>query len=94
MEIEWSEKAKNDYWANIDFLQNKWTENEVYNFIEKVIDILRKANITFKSTGYKSIFQITITKQITLYYRIKIDDKTIELLRFFNTYQNPDKLSF
>lgn len=93
--INWSEKAQLDYWDNIDFLQHKWTLNEVYNFmdeVERVIGLLQKDNLDFKPTNYKNTYQIPIAKQITLYYHIN-ENNNIELLRFFNTYQNPDKLT-
>lgn len=93
--VKWSQNAKFDYWENIEFLQHKWTLNEVYNFInkvEEVITILRKENITFKPTNYKNTYQVPIVKQITLFYHIN-NNNDIELLRLFNTYQNPDKLS-
>lgn len=93
--IEWSLKAEYDYLDNIDFLQHKWTINEVHNFIDKVeevIGLLQKENVNFKPTDYKNTYQITITKQITLYYCIN-QNNDIELLRFFNNYQNPERLS-
>lgn len=93
--IHWSQTAQNDYWGNIDFLLTKWTESEVADFIkevERVLDILKQGKVTFKPTGYKNTYQITVVKQITLYYHIN-DNKDIELLRFFNNYQNPDKLN-
>lgn len=92
---EWSLKAEYDYLDKIDFLQHKWTINEVHNFIDKVeevIGLLQKENVNFKPTDYKNTYQITITKQITLYYCIN-QNNDIELLRFFNNYQNPERLS-
>lgn len=86
--------SSSDYEDTIDFLQRNWSLSEVRNFInetEEVINILKKENITFKSTNYKDTFQVPITKQITLYYRID-SNKDIELLRFFNNYQNPTKI--
>lgn len=92
--ILWSQTAQNDYWQNIDFLLNKWTETEAAHFINEVentIDILRKGNISFKATGYKNTYQVVIAKQITLYYHMN-ENNDIELLRFFNNYQNPNSL--
>lgn len=92
--IKWSLKAEQDYWDNIDFLQHRWTIHEVYNFmdkVEEVISLLQKENVNFKPTNYKNTYQVPITKQITLYYHIN-QNNDIELLRFFNNYQNPDKL--
>ena len=89
MEIVWSIQAKKDYWQNIDYLEAEWTFQDVENFIDKVdytITILEKNNIKFISTNYKTVNKVVITKQITLFY--KINSNTIELLRFWNTYQD------
>ena len=89
MEIIWSPQAKKDYWQNIDYLEAEWTFQEVVNFIDKadnVINLIIKNNIEFISTNYKNVNKVVITKQITLYYRI--NSNTIELLRFWNTYQD------
>lgn len=92
--ILWSQTAQNDYWQNIDFLLNRWSETEAAHFINEVentIEILRQGNVSFKATGYKNTYQIVIAKQITLYYHMN-QNNDIELLRFFNNYQNPNKL--
>lgn len=92
--ILWSQTAKNDYWQNIDFLLNRWSEIEATHFINEVentIEILRQGNVSFKATGYKNTYQVVIAKQITLYYHMNQSNE-IELLRFFYNLQNPDKL--
>ncbi|CAC9973674.1 type II toxin-antitoxin system RelE/ParE family toxin [Flavobacterium panici] len=92
--IIWTKIAKNDYWKNIEYLEKEWTLQDVYNFIDKtdaLVDLLLKQNLTFKPTNYKDVFQIPVTKQVTLYYKI-LKNNDIELLRFWNTYQNPKKL--
>ena len=87
--IVWSPQAKRDYWQNIDYLELKWSIQDVLNFIEKVdytIQLIVKNNTLFTTTNYKSVHKIVITKQITLYYRIT--STNIELLRFWNNYQD------
>ena len=89
MDVIWSPQAKKDYWQNIDYLEAEWTFQDVVNFIDKVdniIHLLLKNNIEFISTNYKNVNKVVITKQITLYYRI--NSKSVELLRFWNTYQD------
>ena len=89
MIIIWSPQAKKDYWENIDYLEVEWTYKDVVNFMEKVeriINLLSIKNIEFISTNYRGVNKVVITKQITLYY--KIDSKKLELLRFWNTYQD------
>jgi hypothetical protein len=89
MKIIWSPQAKKDYWQNIDYLEAEWTFNDVVRFIEKVdetITLLSQKNVVFISTNYRNVNKVVITKQITLYY--KINSETLELLRFWNTYQD------
>lgn len=93
VQIIWTELAKLEYWENIEYLEREWTLNDVYNFMDKTDDLIRllaKQNLIFKPTNYKDIFQVPVTKQVTLFY--KIEDFNVELLRFWNTYQNPNKL--
>lgn len=82
------------YQQNIDFLEKLWSENEVLQFISKVSDvitILKVSPQTFKKWEKDSnIHQIEIQKQITLYYQI--DHNNVELLLFFNNYQDPSLL--
>ena len=94
MKISWSKLAKIDYWNNIEYLEREWTLTEVYNFIDKVdelIDLLAENNVSFKVTSYKNIYQVPVLKQITLYYRY--ENNQIELLRFWNNYQDLGKFT-
>lgn len=94
LQIIWTELAKIEYWENIEYLEREWTLNDVYNFMDKtddLIGLLAKKNLTFKPTNYEGIFQVPVTKQITLFYRI-LENKEVELLRFWNNYQEPNKL--
>lgn len=91
--IIWTNRAKSDYWNNIDYLEKEWTIREVERFTDKTDEILEKLakeNLKFKPTEYKNIFQVPIVKQITLFY--KKTPEELHLLRFWNTYQNPENL--
>ena len=94
VQIIWTKIAKNDYWRNIEYLQSEWTLQDVYSFMDKTDDLLvllTKQNLIFKLSNYKDVFQVPITKHITLYYKVA-ENNNIELLRFWNTYQNPKNL--
>lgn len=96
VQIIWTTNARKDYWRNIEYLESEWTLQDVYNFMDKtddLIELLTKQNLIFKPAKYKEVYQVPVTKQITLYYKVLESDK-IELLRFWNTYQNPKKLKF
>lgn len=94
LSVFWSDEAKLDYWNNIDYLLHKWTVKEAQQFIQKVsktIELIQPETIVFTPTHYKKVNKVIVTKQISLFYRINSDNQ-IELLRFWNNYQNPEKL--
>lgn len=89
MKIEWTLASKNDYWQNIEYLENHWSEKEVLNFINEIdysINLLTKGNVIFTKSDYPNVYKIVIIKQITIYY--SIENETIYLLRFWNNYQD------
>jgi hypothetical protein len=60
--------------------------------VDDLLVLLTKENLVFKSTNYKFVFKVPVTKHISLFYKVATN-KDIELLRFWNTYQNPEKIS-
>ena len=93
-QIIWTERSKLDYWDNIEYLEREWTEKEIIRFNKKtneVLSSLLQENVVFKPTEYKNTFQVPVTKQITLFYKM-LENSNFELLSFWNTYQNPEKL--
>ncbi len=92
--IVWNDLAMRDYHENIDYLLSKWSDRDAINFITDVDSLifnLRQGNVEFKECGYLDIKQCVVCKQITLYYR-HIESDTIELLRFWNNYQDNKNL--
>ena len=92
MNVNWAPQAKKDFWNNIDYLEAEWSERVALSFIEKVnttIELLKNDNVLFIKTNYKSVYKIVITKHISLYYRI--ENTNLELLRFWNTFQDTQK---
>ena len=89
MKIDWTLKSRNDYWQNIEYLENNWSEKIVANFIEEVhysLQLLQKDNVVFIKSDIANVYKMNIVKQVTLYYSIK--NETIYLLRFWNNYQD------
>ena len=89
MKIEWTLASKIDYWKNIEYLENHWSEKEVLNFIIEIeysLNLLAKENVLFIKSDYSNVYKMVIMKQITLYY--SIENQTIYLLRFWNNYQD------
>ena len=89
MKIEWTLASKNEYWQNIEYLENHWSEKEVLNFINEIeysLNLLAKENVLFIKSDYSNVYKMVIIKQITIYY--SIENETIYLLRFWNNYQD------
>lgn len=92
--IRWNYLAKEDFYNTIDFLLENWSEKEAQDFIDEVYEIiyiLQKGNVDFQQTDISGVKRCVLRKQITLFYKI-IDKNTIELLRFWNTYQDDQNL--
>lgn len=89
MKIEWTLASKNDYWQNIEYLESRWSEKEVINFIDEIqysLNLLAKENVLFIKSEYPNVYKMVVMKQITLYY--SVENQTIYLLRFWNNYQD------
>lgn len=94
--IVWNNLAVQDYHENIEYLLNKWSDQEATAFIndvESLIFDLRQGIVEFKESGYQDIKQCVVRKQITLYYKHNSPDE-IELLRFWNNYKDDKLMKF
>lgn len=92
--VHWNRLARSDYYQNIDYLLREWSEKDAQEFIDEVDDIefiLKQGNLDFQDTNIKEIKRCIICKQISLFYRV-IDKYNIELLRFWNNYQDNKRL--
>jgi plasmid stabilization system protein ParE len=95
-EIKWSRRSDVSFDRIIDYLNSEWGENVTKVFIRKVYDFLDILS-EFPEIGAlqlkeKGIRGFTITKQITIFY--KINRQTIIILDFFDTRQDPEKRKF
>lgn len=96
-EITWTQKAIESYASNIKYLQEDWSEREVKSFLlltKRKLDVLKKyPNIGIAQSEENQNIRCTVLhKRIKLIYRVNIFKMEIELLLFWNTWQNPGKL--
>ena len=94
--VHWNKLARSDYYQNIDYLLREWTEKDAQEFIDEVDEtefILKQGKVDFQDTNIGEVKRCVICKQITLFYRV-IDKHNIELLRFWNNYEDIQRLSF
>lgn len=95
--INWTPKALDSYLSNIEYLQKRWTEREIKNFVavveKKIKTLSGHPEIgSPKNKKQQNIRHTVIHKRVSLIYQYKPLKKEIDLLLFWNTYQNPKKL--
>ena len=94
--IIWAPLAESDFSAILEYLNKNWDTKVASNFIdltESVIDQIsinpKQYPIIFKK---KQIRKCVLTKHNSLFYR---DSKPqVEILRIYDTRQDPDTLKF
>ena len=92
--IIWTNEAESDYSANIDYLVKEWTISEAEDFINKAEELLhhlKTGKINYKASKFEGIRECVVCKQITLFYRLN-ENNNIELLKFWNNYQDKKRL--
>ena len=93
--IKWLPEAEITFALVLEYLEQKWTSKEVEIFIDRtdeVINYLSENPRQYIHSKKKDAYRAVITRQVSLYYRIKLTE--IELLIFWDTRQNPDNLKF
>ena len=93
--VVWSSLAENDFSCILEYLNAKWNERIALNFIDKVEMALQQIQVNpklFPLIHKDGIRKCVITHHNTLYYRI--NREIIEILRLYDTRQNPDNLKF
>ena len=91
-EIIWLPKAEQRFDEIISWLRQNWTDREIDNFIDRVIEVLDLVRLNpriYRYSGKGRIHQAVITRHTLLLFRIKKDK--VELLTFFDTRQDPQK---
>lgn len=94
MKVSWSVEAIDDFEKNIHYLRREFSQTDIIQFINKTENILTEISTKpklFRKTNYRDIHVVPTVPAITLFYRI-ISDNEVELIRFWNNYQNPDSL--
>ncbi len=91
----WSEEAKNNLSEIIDYLEERWTEKEISQFLKKLnhqLDLIRHNPKLFPKVNRKGVRKSVLSKQVSIFY--KSNRKEINILFIFDTRQNPGKLVF
>lgn len=96
--VFWTNKAIKKANAIADYIRSEWTEKEVDNFLNEVDRIIGLIEINPKlfrvSAKRENIHLALVTKHTILIYQLKPHKKQVNILLFWNTKQNPKKLSY
>lgn len=95
LEIVWTKRAEQGYDRIIKYLEDKWTEREVRNFVQEsnqFFELLKQYPEMLQRTNHrKNVYRGPINKHTMLTYRIKPRKKLIELINIRSTRQKPLK---
>jgi len=95
-QIIWSPLSEKDFENILDYLKRDWDNKVVEKFIDITDQLIYQISINPKQypiiNKSKRIRKCVITKHNTLFYRDRKD--YIEILRIFDTRQDPRKLIF
>ena len=94
--ITWSPLAESDFFNILNYLDQNWEKKVAANFIDLTDSIISQISINPKQFPFihkrKGIRKCVLTKHNTLFYRDK--RSTVEILRIYDTRQDPNTLSF
>jgi len=89
-----SSTSKRKLYQLLDYLENEWSVKVKKDFIKKLdknlLKISKYPSSNPESKEIKGLFKSIVTKQISLFYKVKSDE--IEIVTLFDTRQNPNKL--
>lgn len=95
MKVVWMAEASETFKYNVDYLLVEWGDQVCSDFILRVDEVIERIrsnpNIYPLVSKNDQIHRCVIVKQITLYYRI-VSPAQIDLLTFWNNFQNPESL--
>jgi len=95
-QIIWSPLSEKDLENILAYLDDKWNTGIAIQFIEILNHLLKQISINPRQFPlihkHKKVRKCVITKHNTLFYRDRI--KSIDVLRIYDTRQNPKSLKF
>jgi len=92
--IIWSDEALINLKGIIDYLETRWTKNEIYKFsqlLDHQLNLIK--NNPFLYPEYpklKGLRKSVLSKQISIYYRVI--QKEVHIITLFDNRQNPKSL--
>ena len=92
--ITWSPLSEKDFSNILEYLDLNWGSSVIEKYINRVDSLLNQIKLNPKQypliNKRKKVRRCVITKHNSLYYRI--NKYSIDLLRIYSNFQNPQKL--
>ncbi len=94
--VLWSPLAESDFRFSLFYLESNWNNAVVNQYLNKIDHLVNQITTNPEQfplvNNKKKIRKCVVTKHNTIFYREKND--VIEILRIFDTRQNPTKLIY
>ncbi len=93
--VYWTSLAENSLIDETEFILLKWNDREVVKFlglIDDVVSRLKENPFMGKPYASKPVYSFTVSKQTTLFYKVDIALRQIDILLLHNNLQNPEYL--
>ena len=91
--VIWLPEAEITFLGILEYLEQNWTSKEINKFIDRTDEVIKFIQQNPKQYIYskkKDAYRAVVTKHTILYYKIK--PARVELLTFWDTRQDPEKL--
>jgi len=90
----WSDRALEDLQKIIDYLDEKWTQKEIRNFVKRLdkrLELISTNPRLFpKTVRRKNVRRSVLTKHTVIYYETA--ESTVTIVTLFDPRQHPRKL--
>lgn len=96
MEVFISELAEQKLKKLTEYLLEEWGFKVKKDFLtkltKKIQQIQSQPESCPKSKEFGGIYKCVVTKQMTFFYRVNVEQEAIEIITLFDTRQNPERL--
>jgi plasmid stabilization system protein ParE len=95
MRVIWTTESLETLNSNLDYLLAEWNDDVALKFLDRVDEVISVIKLTPEIypllNKNDQIRRCVVVKQITLYFRV-VSTEQIDLLTFWNNFQNPEFL--
>lgn len=88
--VKWTNEAKDQFAAVVDYLIENWTNSEVRHFInatDQTIEYIKVYPKMFRRIGKRNLYEALITPHNLMIYKLVSDE--IHIITFWDTRRNP-----